>query len=192
MLLCQNFKSTDGFFERVDRRVVIRLLRDLGDDFDISDFIVRVDDEHGAGEEGNRQPLDQNAEVLAEAVIVDVGEVREVGDFVIGAESSLRERQIEAHGERGELIPHRRERLGELLGLDAANGGVERGDDVEETRLARRIGEFDDREPRPHAREIGGFIAGFELRSDQFDRIPTERHLSLARFAHRRHSLLKS
>ena len=130
-------------------RLVVRLLGDLGHDLDVADRVRGVDDEDGPGQERDRQVLDQDAVMFAEAVVVDVGEVLEVFDVGLGAEPGLGERQVEADRVGGDLVAQGLELLGEPLGLLVADGGVERGDDVEQPGLAGGVGQRDRASPAP-------------------------------------------
>src|SRR5690348_5932244 len=69
------------FLEGIEGRAVIRLGGDLGHELDIPDRVRRIDDENGPGEQRYRQVLDQDAVVLAEALVALVGEVVEVVDI---------------------------------------------------------------------------------------------------------------
>src|SRR5258708_2205797 len=61
--------------ERRQRGLVIGLLDDLGNDLGVGDLVRGINHEHRTGQERDGQALDQDAVILAKAVVVRIGKV---------------------------------------------------------------------------------------------------------------------
>ena len=128
-----------------------------------------------------RQAVGQDAVVRAEAVVVDVGQVRQVGDLGVAAEPCHREGEVKADGIGRHLVAKRGEFLREPMGLDVADRGIERRHHVEETRLAAGVAQLDQGQSRADAGEVRGGIARLQLGADQIDRVPLPRDSAYSR-----------
>lgn len=148
----------DGF-------VVVGILGDFLDDLDVLDLVVRVDDEDRAGEEA--EFLDQHAVVLAERFGLEVGDG---GDFVgpFGAtEAFLGEGQVHADGVNDDVVAELGGFFVEAFGLHGADGGIDRGYDAEDARLALGGIQRHGFEAVADDLEVGGLVADFEFGADQ-------------------------
>ena len=105
---------------------------------------------------------------------MDIGQRLHIGDVLGRAEPLLSEGQVEAEGVAGQPVLVRGERLVELLGLGAADGGVKRRHHTEEAHLVRRgVGEGDQVEAVKTG-ELGRLVAGLQLRADERVRLVLE------------------
>jgi len=93
-------------------------------------------------------------------------------------------RQVEAHGVGGDLIAQGRELLGKSFGLLVADGSVERRNHVEQAGLAGGVGQLDQRESGSDADEVRSGVAGFQLGTNELDRIALERHFAFTCLCH--------
>src|SRR5258708_695913 len=101
--------------ERRQSGLIIGLLDDLGNELGVGDLVRGIDHEYRTGQERDRQALDQDAVMLAEAVVVRIGEVLHVLDAGLSAKPCLCEGQVKAYGVGGDLVSEGRELLGEPL-----------------------------------------------------------------------------
>src|SRR5262245_7678936 len=69
-----------GRLERLERLFIVRMLADFGNVLAIGDLVVLVHDEDRSREQRDRQSLDQDAIILAERLVVKIGQALQVGD----------------------------------------------------------------------------------------------------------------
>ena len=116
---------------------------------DILDRVCRIDHEHGTGEEAGSAARDQHAEMLAEAMVADVGEVLDVLDLRIGAPACLGEGEVEAHGVGRRLVAQGRERLANLRVCVLQTGVSSDGTTLNSRALPAVSASFTDASPAP-------------------------------------------
>lgn len=126
-----------------------------------------IDDEHGPCQQWQRQAFEQHAPILAERMIVNVGQRVHGLDVLARAEPLLCERQIEAHGVTRHGVAEGRDAFFKLLGLDAARRRVERWHDAEQPRFRRGVAERDGSEAVVERLEVRCFLPRFDFGTSQ-------------------------
>src|SRR5512139_79951 len=151
-------RSKRSALERRESRVVVRLLGDLGNQLGVLHFVVGADDEHRAGHHAlQRAAAELDPVALAEAAVADVGGGGHRLDALGLAKALLRERQVGADDQHGD-VAERSRLLVELARLGLTDRRVQARNRDDDFLLAGEVLERHRREIALDEREVGSLV----------------------------------